>query len=129
LSARSILATGALLVALATVLGALGAHALQGRLEPSQLTVYDTAVRYHFYHALGLLAIGLAARQLDSKALRVSAALVLAGIALFSGSLYGLALGAPRPLGFATPVGGSALILGWLVFALAIWRGQGTGSR
>jgi uncharacterized membrane protein YgdD (TMEM256/DUF423 family) len=111
------------------VFGALGAHALQGRLDPSRLAVYDTAVRYHFYHALGLLAIGLAARQIDSRALRVAAALVLAGIALFSGSLYGLALGAPRPLGFATPIGGIALILGWLLFAVAIWRGQDSDRR
>jgi uncharacterized membrane protein YgdD (TMEM256/DUF423 family) len=122
LSPRSILGTSALLVALATVLGALGAHALQGRLEPSQLAVYETAVRYHFYHALGLLGIGLASRQLNSRALRISATLILLGIVLFSGSLYGLSFGAPRWLGVVTPVGGVALIVGWLLFAFAIWR-------
>jgi uncharacterized membrane protein YgdD (TMEM256/DUF423 family) len=122
LSGRSILATGALLVALATVLGALGAHALQGHLEPPRLAVYETAVRYHFYHALGLLGIGLASRQLNSRALRISATLILLGIVLFSGSLYGLSFGAPRWLGVVTPVGGVALIVGWLLFAFAIWR-------
>jgi uncharacterized membrane protein YgdD (TMEM256/DUF423 family) len=123
LSARAILVAAGVLLALATVLGALGAHALQGRLEPSQLVVYETAVRYHFYHALGLLAIGLAVRQLDSKMLRTSAILVLCGIVLFSGSLYALSFGAARLLGIVTPVGGVALIVGWLLFAFAIWRG------
>jgi uncharacterized membrane protein YgdD (TMEM256/DUF423 family) len=116
------LAAGAALLAIATACGALGAHALAGRLAPDRMRVYDIAVHYQFVHALGLLALGLAARFIDSRALRWAAALVLAGIVLFSGSLYALALGAPRTLGIATPVGGVALIVGWVVFALAIWR-------
>ncbi|MGH8220495.1 MAG: DUF423 domain-containing protein, partial [Steroidobacteraceae bacterium] len=62
---RWVLAAGGLLLAAATILGALGAHALQSRLAPDRLQAYETAVRYHFYHALGLLAIGLAARAVD----------------------------------------------------------------
>jgi uncharacterized membrane protein YgdD (TMEM256/DUF423 family) len=120
---RWILAAGGLLVAAATVLGALGAHALQARLAPDRLQVYDTAVRYHFYHALGLLAIGLAARAVDSGLMRASAILVIAGIALFSGSLYALTFGAPRIIGVITPVGGVALIAGWIAFAAAVLRG------
>ncbi|MGH8260784.1 MAG: DUF423 domain-containing protein [Steroidobacteraceae bacterium] len=120
---RWILAAGALLIAAATVLGALGAHALQSRLSPERLQVYDTAVRYHFYHALGLLAIGLAARTVDSGWLRSSAILIVVGIVLFSGSLYALTFGAPRVVGMITPVGGVALIIGWLVFAAAVLRG------
>ncbi len=122
-SARVILAAAAVLVALATVLGALGAHALATRLGPDRLQIYETAVRYHFYHALGLLAIGLAARGADSGWLRGAAVLVVAGVVLFSGSLYALTFGAPRPIGIVTPLGGLALIGGWLAFAIAVWRG------
>ena len=121
--ARWILAAGGLLVAAATVLGALGAHALQTRIAPERLQVYETAVRYHFYHGLGLLAIGLAARVTDSGLIRPAAILVIAGIVLFSGSLYALTFGAPRLIGVITPIGGVALIFGWIVFAVAVLRG------
>jgi uncharacterized membrane protein YgdD (TMEM256/DUF423 family) len=121
-ASRSILAVGGLLIAAATACGAFGAHALQSRLAPDRLHVYETAVRYHFFHALGLLAIGLAARTLDSGLLRWSAILVIAGVLVFSGSLYALALGAPRPLGAVTPLGGLALIAGWIAFAIGVWR-------
>ena len=123
MSSRWILAIGGLLIALGTISGAFGAHALQARLSPEKLAVYETAVRYHFFHALGLLAIGLAARGVDTPMLRWSAGLVIAGIVLFSGSIYALSFGAPRPLGIITPVGGLALIAGWLLFAVAILRG------
>lgn len=119
---RWILALGGLLVALATVSGAFGAHALQTRLSPERLDIYETAVRYHFFHALGLLAIGLAARTIDAPALRWSAVLVVAGIVLFSGSIYALSFSAPRFIGIVTPIGGVALIAGWIVFAVAVLR-------
>lgn len=117
---RWILAAGGLLVAAATVLGALGAHALHSRLAPDRMEVYETAVRYHFYHALGLLAIGLAARGADSALLRAAAVLVVLGVLLFSGSLYALTFGAPPIVGVITPVGGVALIVGWVVFAAGV---------
>lgn len=120
--ARWVLVAAGLLIAAATVLGALGAHALQSRLAPDRLQVYDTAVRYHFYHSLGLLGIGLVARGADSGLLRSAAILVVAGVLLFSGSLYALTFGAPRAIGVITPVGGVALILGWIVFAAAVLR-------
>ena len=119
---RSILAVAGLLLAVATACGAFGAHTLQSRLAPDRLHVYETAVRYHFFHALGLLAIGLAIRALDSLLLRWSAVLVIAGLIVFSGSLYALALGAPRLLGAVTPLGGLALIAGWIAFAAGVWR-------
>lgn len=119
---RWILALGGLLIALATISGAFGAHALQTRLSPERLDIYETAVRYHFFHALGLLAIGLAARSIDAPALRWSAVLVVAGIVLFSGSIYALSFSAPRFIGILTPIGGVALIGGWLVFAVAVLR-------
>jgi len=124
---RWILATGGLLIAAATLLGALGAHELQARLTPERLQVYETAVRYHFFHALGLLAIGVAARFVDSGLLRSAAILVIAGIVLFSGSLYALTFGAPRLTGVITPIGGVALIAGWIVFAVAVLRGTFDG--
>jgi uncharacterized membrane protein YgdD (TMEM256/DUF423 family) len=122
MDARKTLAIAGLLIALATALGAFGAHALKAHLPQDKLQVYETAVRYHFLHALGLLAIGVLLRSLDGGLLRWSAALVLAGIVLFSGSLYLLTFGAPRVVGIITPVGGLALIAGWIAFAATMLR-------
>jgi uncharacterized membrane protein YgdD (TMEM256/DUF423 family) len=121
-NSRWILSLGGLLVALATISGAFGAHALQARLSPERLDIYETAVRYQFYHALGLLAIGLAARTIDAPMLRWAAVLIVIGIVLFSGSIYALSFGAPRPLGVITPIGGLALIVGWILFAIAVMK-------
>jgi len=123
-SARWILSAAGALIALATITGAFGSHALRGHLSPERLTVYETAVRYHFFHALGLLVIGLAANFLDSGPLRVSAYLIVAGIVLFSGSIYALSFGAPKFLGPVTPLGGLCLIVGWVVFASAVLRSR-----
>ena len=119
---RWVLAAAGVLLALATIAGALGAHTLKNHWGAEWLEVYDTAVRYQFYHSLGLLGIGLALRTFDVGALRVAALLVFLGIILFSGSLYGLTLGAPRMIGVVTPLGGLALIAGWIVFAYGAWR-------
>jgi uncharacterized membrane protein YgdD (TMEM256/DUF423 family) len=116
------LALAGFLLALATVFGAFGAHALQAQLPPNRLQVYETAVRYHFFHALGLLGIGLTMRFIEASPVRWSAMLVLVGIVLFSGSLYALTFGAPRALGVMTPCGGLALIAGWVCFAMGVWR-------
>ena len=116
------LAIAGLLLALATIFGAFGAHALKAQLSPDRLQVYETAVRYHFFHALGLLGIGLALRFMDVPSMRWAAVLVLIGIVLFSGSLYALTFGAPRPFGIVTPFGGVALIAGWICFAVGAWR-------
>ena len=121
-AARRVLGTAGVLLALATIAGALGAHALKSHWPAQRLEVYDTAVRYQFYHALGLLGIGLALRTLDVAPLRAAAWLVIAGIVLFSGSLYALTFGAPRLTGAVTPIGGLALVAGWLTFAYGVWR-------
>jgi uncharacterized membrane protein YgdD (TMEM256/DUF423 family) len=118
------------LLALATVCGAFGAHALKGQLSAERLQLWDTAVRYHFFQALGLIGVGLTLRLLEgggglsraAGALRAAAALIVSGIILFSGSLYALALGAPRALGVLTPLGGLAWIAAWLLFAWGVWR-------
>jgi uncharacterized membrane protein YgdD (TMEM256/DUF423 family) len=120
-SARTLAAAG-ILLALATACGAFGAHALRATLAPERLALWETAVRYQFFQALGLLGVGLAMRTLDGSLLRTAALLIIVGIVLFSGSLYGLALGAPRLLGVLTPAGGLAWIGGWLLFAYGAWR-------
>jgi len=122
MDARKTLAVAGFLLALATAFGAFGAHALKAYLAPEKLQVYETAVRYHFLHALGLLAIGVLLRSIDGEMLRWSAMLVLAGIVLFSGSLYLLTFGGPRFVGTITPLGGLALIAGWVLFAVTILR-------
>lgn len=127
--ARCTLALAGLLIAAATALGALGAHALQASLPPARLAVYETAVRYHFLHALGLLAIGLLMRSSASRLLAWSARLVIAGVLLFSGSIYAIVFGAPRSLGAITPLGGACLMAGWVLFALAAWREVAPKSR
>jgi uncharacterized membrane protein YgdD (TMEM256/DUF423 family) len=124
-SSRSTLAIAGILLALATVFGAFGAHALKAQLSPDRLQVYETAVRYHFFHALGLLGIGLTLRFIDVPAVRWAATLVIVGIVLFSGSLYALTFGAPRPFGIITPFGGLALIVGWTSFSAGVWRHAG----
>jgi uncharacterized membrane protein YgdD (TMEM256/DUF423 family) len=116
------LAIAGFLLALATIFGAFGAHALKTQLSPDRLQVYETAVRYHFFHALGLLGIGLALRFMDVPSIRWAAVLVIVGIVLFSGSLYALTFGIPRPFGVVTPLGGVALIAGWICFAIGAWR-------
>lgn len=122
LDAGRILAIAAGLIALATLLGAFGAHALREELAADHLSVYLSANRYQFFHSLGLLGIGLAARNADAARLSWAANLVLAGIILFCGSLYLLSFGAPDATGILTPVGGLLLIAGWVLFARAMWR-------
>lgn len=117
------LVLGALSAMLAVVLGAFGAHALRARLTPDLLAIYHTAVQYHFWHALGLLAIGIVAIHLpNSVALKWAGWLMLAGIVAFSGSLYVLALTGARWLGAITPFGGAAFIVSWILLAVAVVR-------
>lgn len=105
---------------LAVALGAFGAHALKSRLAPELLAVYETAVQYHFYHTLALLAVALLMMQgFQHGLLRVSAVLFLAGLVLFSGSLYALALSGVKVLGAITPLGGLCFLGGWLCLAVA----------
>lgn len=120
---RLFLILGGLLAALAVVTGAFAAHGLRDRIDERLLEVFLTGAQYHFYHALGLCLVGLAAGQLGaSRLLGASGWLMVAGIVLFSGSLYLLALTGVRWLGAITPLGGAAFIAAWLCLALAAWR-------
>jgi uncharacterized membrane protein YgdD (TMEM256/DUF423 family) len=123
ISTRLFLAAGGFAALAAVALGAFGAHALKARLSAEMLAVWRTGVEYHFYHALGLLAVGLVAAQLpDSMLLKWSGWLMLAGIVLFSGTLYALALSGERWLGAITPVGGAAFLAAWGLFVIAVLR-------
>ena len=117
--ARRCIVAGALLMLLAVILGAFGAHALQAQLTPRQLASYQTGVLYHQLHALGLILIGVVVRVTPpSRWAARSAAFLLAGIALFSGSIYAMTFGAPRWLGMVAPVGGTSFMVGWAALAL-----------
>ncbi len=109
----------ALLLALAVAMGAFGAHGLRGRIDDYSMTVYERAVMYHFFHALGLLLVSTLPRQ---TALTWVCWLLLAGIVLFSGSLYLLAITGVRALGMVTPFGGLAFLAAWIVLAVAMFR-------
>jgi uncharacterized membrane protein YgdD (TMEM256/DUF423 family) len=114
-------ATGAVLLALAVILGAFGAHGLQNRLDDYSRGVYEKAVFYHFLHAMGILVVAVLARTGTFPETGVDTVcwFLFAGILLFSGSLYLLAVTGTRALGMITPFGGIAFIVGWLLLA---WR-------
>jgi uncharacterized membrane protein YgdD (TMEM256/DUF423 family) len=121
-------AAAAVLMGLAVGLGAFGAHGLKGRLDDYSMGVYEKAVLYHFLHAIGLLMVSILMRvgAISQTAGMWVCSLILAGILLFSGSLYVLALTGMRVLGTVTPLGGLAFLAGW--FLLAFWlvrSGQG----
>jgi uncharacterized membrane protein YgdD (TMEM256/DUF423 family) len=113
--------TAAILLALAVILGAFGAHGLRPRLDADSMRVYETAVMYHFLHALGILILSVLPRTgtVSASGMGQVCAILLAGIVLFSGSLYLLAITGTRILGAITPLGGVLFIAGWL---LAAWR-------
>ena len=107
---------------LAVAAGAFGAHAIRSRLSPDLLEVFETAARYHFFHALGLMVTAFAADRWPGPAIQLAGWLFLAGIVLFSGSLYLLSLTGLRWLGAITPFGGLAFSAGWLCLVWAGWR-------
>lgn len=120
---RSFFAVGSVFAALAVALGAFGAHALKSRLPPDLLAVYDTAVHWHLAHALALLAVAWAcARWPGVTAITAGGWLLAAGIVVFSGSLYLLALTGVRTWGAVTPIGGVAWIVGWACVAWGVWH-------
>jgi len=120
-SSKLILILGAINAALAVLLGAFGAHGLKARMTVEMLAVYQTGVQYHLFHALGLLTVGIVGLHIvDSVYLKWAGWLMLAGIILFSGSLYMLSVGGMRWLGMVTPFGGLAFIAAWILFVVAI---------
>jgi uncharacterized membrane protein YgdD (TMEM256/DUF423 family) len=138
---RRIVAIGAISAGLSVAMGAFGAHALEARVSADMLANYETGARYHFFHSLGMIAVGLLALLRAPRAhddgigsgsshgpslgrLRWSAVFMLSGIVLFSGSLYTMALTGLRWLGAVTPLGGGAFLIAWALFAWAAIDGD-----
>jgi len=115
---RLFLALGSVLAGVAVGLGAFGAHMLRTVLSPEDLATFEVGVRYQMYHALALIAVAWAASRWESTTVVVAGWLFVAGIVLFSGSLYFLVIAGPRWLAAVTPLGGVAFIVGW---ALLTW--------
>ena len=113
---------GSILAGIAVGLGAFGAHGLRGILSPEDLVIFETGVRYQMYHALALLGVAWAVTQWETVLLEWSGWLFVIAILVFSGSLYILVLTGQRWLGAVTPLGGLALILGWVLLASAVFR-------
>jgi uncharacterized membrane protein YgdD (TMEM256/DUF423 family) len=119
---RKTFIAGALLMALAVLLGAFGAHSLKATLTPEMLAIYHTGVDYQFYHSIGLLIIGLMGFHFQSKWLGRAGILLIAGIILFSGSLYMLSLIGLKGIGAITPIGGLSFVAGWICLAIGLWK-------
>ncbi len=116
------IAIAALNLTFAVILGAFGAHGLKSFATPEQLAWWHTATDYFFYHALGLLALGIMAKTLPHLPIKFSFICLQIGIFLFCGSLYLMSIGIPRIFGAITPIGGAFMILGWLVLAWNAFR-------
>jgi uncharacterized membrane protein YgdD (TMEM256/DUF423 family) len=124
-TSKWLLILGSINMFLAVALGAFGAHAFKASLPPDLMAVYQTGNQYHFYHALGLFAVAFAAAWFQpSRLFSLSGALILAGLILFSGSLYVLSLTGQRWIGMITPFGGTAFMIGWLLLAAGVWKGR-----
>ncbi len=115
-------ATGAALCGLGVLLGAFGAHSLKERLTPDMLAAFETGVRYHLVHGLAVMAVALAAARWPTTLITSAGWLFVAGIVIFSGSLYVYSITGMRWLGAITPVGGLCFTVGWLVLALGAMR-------
>jgi uncharacterized membrane protein YgdD (TMEM256/DUF423 family) len=116
---KTFLLIGSLAAFLAVAFGAFGAHALRARLSADMLTVFETGARYQMYHALAIVLVALILGRLDGWLVRTAGWMFVAGIVLFSGSLYALALTGVTTLGAVTPLGGLAFLVGWALLVVA----------
>jgi uncharacterized membrane protein YgdD (TMEM256/DUF423 family) len=116
---RTFLLAGALAGLVGVGFGAFGAHGLRGRLSAEMLAVFETGVRYQMYHALALMALAALSDRLNGRLIEAAGWLFIAGIVVFSGSLYVLAVTGVTVLGAITPIGGVAFLAGWACLVLA----------
>ncbi len=116
---KTFMFVGALMAGLAVGIGAFGAHGLRGRLTPDMLAVFETGARYHMYHALAMLGTAALMARVDGRAVVIAGWSFFAGIVIFSGSLYALALTGVTFLGAITPIGGLAFLIGWACLMVA----------
>lgn len=119
---KNILISGAVFIALGVLIGAFGAHGLKSQLSNEMMPVYKTGVEYLFYHALGLMLIGLTGFHIHSRWLLRSGIFIIAGILLFSGSLFALAVTGIKLLGLITPFGGISFVIGWIFFIISLLK-------
>ncbi len=120
---RIFLAIASMFGGISVVFGAFASHALKDRLSANSLLIWETGTKYQMYHALALMLVALLiSRYPNSTLLTVAGYAFIAGVFIFSGSLYALTLTGMKWLGAITPIGGMALIIGWLCLALATWR-------
>lgn len=117
---KSFLLFAALFAFLAVLAGAFGAHFLRDRLQIGDLDIYETAVRYQMYHALALIGVAWACGVFSDTLVFLAGWILIAGIVLFSGSLYALVFTGIRSLGIITPIGGTVLLIGWLSFFIGV---------
>ena len=121
---RIFFSLGAGFALLAVAIGAFAAHALKSKLSGEMLAIFEIGARYQMYHALGLIAVAWTLSQWNSQLVLAAGWLFVAGIAVFSSSLYTLSLTGVRQLGAITPIGGVAFIIGWFLLVLAALRSQ-----
>lgn len=120
---KALLVLGSVYGALAVTLGAFGAHGLKNKVDETLLNTWHTASEYHFYHALAIILIGILVKQFGEGLILTAGWVMVAGVTIFSGSLYILVLSNIRWLGAITPIGGILLIVGWLLLAYALFKG------
>jgi uncharacterized membrane protein YgdD (TMEM256/DUF423 family) len=120
---RLFMIVGALFAFIGVAAGAFGAHALKPRLPSDLFDIFEVGVRYQMIHALGLLAVAWAITRWPFRPVEVAGWLFIAGIVIFSGSLYLLSLTGVRWLGAITPIGGVAFLAGWALMIWGIWKG------
>jgi uncharacterized membrane protein YgdD (TMEM256/DUF423 family) len=126
---KKAIVAGTLFAAAAVMLGAFGAHGLKQLVTPDRLQVFETGVRYHFYHSIALILAGILYSQFRHKSLLLASVFFVIGILLFSGSLYAIVytgiLGTSiGPLGILTPIGGVFFILGWIWLAMGVAKSK-----
>ncbi len=121
-SSRRLIAVGCLLAGIGVAAGAFGAHMLKTMLEPPMLAAYDTGTRYQMYHAFGMILAGIAARLFGDHRLVTAGWIFTAGMVMFCGSLYGIALAGQKWMGPITPLGGLTFIIGWGLFGWRLWQ-------
>lgn len=120
--AKRSLVLGSSLLALAVLIGAFGAHGLKNMVEPEKLVTFETGVRYHFYHAFGLMIVGILQQQFESLRLNVSVYSFLVGILLFSFNCYLYVVTGMKVFAMIVPVGGLLFVLGWIVLLVKLLK-------
>lgn len=121
-SSRRLIAVGCVLAGIGVAAGAFGAHMLKTMLEPPMLAAYDTGTRYQMYHAFGMILAGMAARLFGDPRLVTAGWIFAAGMVMFCGSLYGIALAGLKWMGPITPLGGLTFIIGWGLLGWRLWQ-------